>query len=73
MEKERFYKLVKLSASGEKIGYFNNDIDPEDSYPTMDVDEAQILSSKEAKSMLIYESFKKQTIGTTYTVQKIEV
>ena len=68
-----YFKLIKESSTGEKIGYFNSDIDPEDSWPTTDVDQAQILTKEQVKSVKMIESLKKKRLNTQYQVREIGV
>ncbi len=69
----QYYKIVKLKPNGDKIGYYNSEIDPEDSWPTKDVDQAQILTKIEAESVMFYEKLKKQRFNTDYVVQMVGV
>lgn len=71
--KDKYYKVIKLTASGEKIGYYNSDLDPEDSWPTKDVDLAQILTHEQAKSVKFISELRKQTFNLDYSIHIIEV
>lgn len=69
----KYYKLVKVSDNGSKIGYYNSDIDPENSWPTTNVDLAQILSSNEVKGVMWLEKIRKKRFNLDYSIHQIEV
>ena len=69
----QYFKLVKVSITGEKIGYYNSDLDPEDSWPTKDVDSAQILTRDQVKSVMVIVNLQKKHFKTQYHVQEIGV
>ena len=72
-EEYKYFKLVKVSNTGEKIGYYNTDIDPEDSWPTKDVDSAQILTREQVKSVMVIQNLMKKHFDTQYQIQEIGV
>lgn len=67
------YKLVKLSECGTKIGYYNSELNPEDSWPTKDVDKALILTENEVKGIMLIEDVTKQRFNTKHSIFKIQV
>ena len=69
----KYYKLCKVSSIGEKIGYFNGDLDPEDSWPTKDVDLAQILTKEQVKSIMVIQNLMKKRLNTQHQIQIIGV
>ena len=74
MENEyKYFKLVKVSDTGEKIGYYNSDLDPEDSWPTKNVDLAQILTGEQVKSVMVIVNLQKKHFNTQYQIQEIGV
>lgn len=76
IEKEKeceYFKLVKVSTSGDKIGYYNSDIDPEDSWSTKNVDNAAILNKEEVYGVMTIEKVKKEVLNSEYSVYAIGV
>lgn len=68
-----YFKLVKLTASGEKIGYYNSNLDPEDSWPSKNVDNAQVLTEDECEGVLLIANLEKKRFNLDYTIQKIGI
>lgn len=68
-----YFKLVKVSDNGSKIGYYNSDIDPESSWPTTNVDLAQILSTNEIKGIIVLENIRKRHFNLDYSIHQIRV
>lgn len=68
-----YFKLVKVSITGEKIGYYNNDLDPEDSWPTKDIDSALILTREQVESVMVIQNLMKKTFNTQYQIRRIGV
>lgn len=68
-----YFKLVKISITGEKIGYYNTDLDPEDSWPTTNVDSAQILTKEEVESVMVIQDLMKKHFNTQYQIRRIGV
>ena len=69
----KYFKLVKVSDTGEKIGYYNSDLDPEDSWPTKNVDLAQILTVEQVKSVMVVVNLQRKHFNTQYQIQEIGV
>lgn len=71
----KYFKLVKLSIDGDKIGYYNTDLDPETSWPTKDVDLAIVLTKEQVKSIMTIEKMKNKLFNTNelYQIQSIGV
>ncbi len=68
-----FFKLVKLSPAGEKIGYYNTEIDPENSWPTQNVDLALILTKEQVKSVMFIQDLMKKHYNTQDQIREIGV
>lgn len=69
----KYFKLIKESLVGEKIGYYNSDIDPEDSWPTEDVDLAQILTKEQVKSVMVIQNLMNKHYDVQYKIRSIGV
>ena len=68
-----YFKLVKLSPAGEKIGYYNSNIDPQSSWPSTHVDNAQLLTKKELQSFKMFWNRIESIINSGCTIQEIGV
>ena len=69
----KYFKLCKISITGEKIGYYNSNLDPEDSWPTKNVDLAQILTGSQVQSVMMIQSLMKKRFNPQYEIQTIGV
>lgn len=67
------FKLIKLTPEGDVIGYYNTNIDPESSWPTKNVDEAQILTAEEVKSVKTYNKLVEKYTGIKQNIHEIGV
>lgn len=68
-----YFKLVKVSSSGEKIGYYNSFLDPEDSWATKNVDMAAILTKEEVDGVMLIANIHKEVFNASYSIHVIGV
>lgn len=67
------FKLIKLTPEGDVIGYYNTNLDPETSWPTKNVDEAQILTKDEVNSVKTYNRLVSKYTGVEHVIHEIGV